>query len=162
MTITLTITPDTPPQMLRLMTTVMHMLTAQEPLPTAEPTFPHEFEFKPLPDTPLTLVDTFKDEWASKNIYTPDIDDEAEVLREMVQGERPDLPDQAETVQDQTPMTSDLTGRMRVRRSTPRVFLGISASTPAARPATRTVRGVNGAALIRRLSSRFAPNSSRP
>ena len=47
MTIILQITPDTPPAMLKTMATVLHMLVAQEPEPTAEPIM---FEHQPLPD----------------------------------------------------------------------------------------------------------------
>jgi hypothetical protein len=80
MTIILQITPDTPPAMLKTMATVLHMLVAQEPEPTAEPIM---FEHQPLPDT--LPADTPIYTPAEVTIpYTPEMQAEAAAIADMM------------------------------------------------------------------------------
>lgn len=77
MTIILQITPDTPPAMLKTMATVLHMLVAQEPEPTAEPIM---FEHQPLPDT----LPTDTQAWGDTILYTPEMQAEAAAIADMM------------------------------------------------------------------------------
>jgi len=80
MTIILQITPDTPKHMLKTMATVIHMLVAQEPEPTAEPMM---FEHQPLPDT--LPADTPIYTPAQVTIpYTPELQAEAAAIADMM------------------------------------------------------------------------------
>jgi len=71
MTIAFTITPDTPPRMLKTMATVIHMLLANEPEPTAEPIM-----FEPEPAPVMAQAVTIP--------YTPELQAEAAAISDMI------------------------------------------------------------------------------